>query len=79
MNKSNADNESNKFDIDQWTCQQSCDRIPQQQNGFDCGIFTCKLAECVSDDELPNFSQRDCAFLRQKISLQLLNGYCDDQ
>lgn len=32
-------------------------RIPQQENGSDCGVFSCKFAECISRRSPFNFSQ----------------------
>lgn len=34
-------------------------RIPQQQNGYDCGVFVCKYADCISRGEPLTFTQSD--------------------
>ena len=40
---------------------------PQQQNGADCGIFACKVAEYISRDVQVNFSQDDMPYFRKRM------------
>ena len=40
---------------------------PQQQNGFDCGVFLCQMAECISDGRAFDFEQSDIANIRLKM------------
>ncbi|KAH7883881.1 cysteine proteinase [Phlebopus sp. FC_14] len=44
------------------------DDTPQQENGFDCGVFTCQFLESLSrGEESFNFSQRDMRYLRRRM------------
>ena len=46
-----------QFDLSNWNCLHVKD-IPQQMNGSDCGMFTCKFAEYLSRGKLTfNFNQ----------------------
>ena len=52
-------------------CDCSC---PQQQNGFDCGVFTCMFADFVSRDLPLTFNQQDITACRERIALSIMNG-----
>ena len=38
---------------------------PKQENGGDCGVFVCKVAEFLSRNVTPRFSQQDMPFFRK--------------
>ena len=63
---------------DEWTLEQI--RVPQQQNGYDCGVFTLALAEYImdNDDKMQNdqfeYSQQDMPQYRERIALSLYKG-----
>jgi sentrin-specific protease 1 len=41
---------------------------PQQENGYDCGVFTCQFLEALSrGEEVFNFSQRNMPYLRRRM------------
>ncbi|KAJ4494254.1 hypothetical protein C8R41DRAFT_909813 [Lentinula lateritia] len=41
---------------------------PQQENGYDCGVFTCQFLESLSrGEETFNFSQDDIPYLRRRM------------
>lgn len=41
---------------------------PQQENGFDCGVFTCQILRAVSrGDQTFVFSQKDMSYLRRRM------------
>jgi len=48
-------------------------RIPRQLNGCDCGVFTLKFADYISEDLPLTFSQSDMPYFRRKIVLEILN------
>jgi len=50
---------------------------PQQQNGYDCGVFTCINSDYLSDDLPLSFSQKDMPLFRQKICAHILRGSLD--
>ena len=42
--------------------------VPQQENGFDCGVFTCQFLETLSrGEECFNFCQQNMPYLRQRM------------
>lgn len=50
------DKKGDILDTSKWTCN-IVKEIPQQENGSDCGVFTCKYAERLSIKKPFNFSQ----------------------
>jgi sentrin-specific protease 1 len=55
------------FDFTGWEDHEP-DDTPQQENGYDCGVFTCRFLEALSrGEEKFNFSQRDMAYLRRRM------------
>jgi sentrin-specific protease 1 len=63
---------SKPFDWTGWI--DYCPRdTPQQENGYDCGVFTCQFLEALSRgmDSPFNFSQRSMAFLRRRMILEI--------
>ncbi|KAF5382935.1 hypothetical protein D9757_006282 [Collybiopsis confluens] len=48
---------------------------PMQENGFDCGVFTCQFLESLSrGEESFNFTQSDMPFLRRKMIWEIGNS-----
>ncbi|KAH6922318.1 hypothetical protein HPB50_013100 [Hyalomma asiaticum] len=47
--------------------------VPQQQNGSDCGMFTCQYAECISRDAPISFGQQDMAYFRKRVVYEILH------
>ncbi len=45
----------------------SAEDIPQQLNGSDCGVFSCKFAEYLSRDAVVNFSQETMPYFRRTM------------
>ncbi|KAG2370159.1 cysteine proteinase [Suillus spraguei] len=55
------------FDFTGWQNHNPED-TPQQENGYDCGVFTCQFLESLSrGEEEFHFSQRDMAYLRRRM------------
>ncbi|ODV95592.1 hypothetical protein PACTADRAFT_22728, partial [Pachysolen tannophilus NRRL Y-2460] len=48
-------------------------KCPQQQNGSDCGVFTCTFVEYLSRDMGLNFSQSDMPNLRRRMCYEILS------
>ncbi len=48
--------------------------IPQQENGVDCGVFTSKCADWISDGLEPNYSQVNIEDFRTKMMFEILIG-----
>ena len=47
---------------------------PQQENGFDCGMFVCMYADYMLNNLPELFSQNDMPMLREKICYCILTG-----
>eukprot|EP00397_Hematodinium_sp_SG-2012_P055693 GEMP01068160.1.p1 GENE.GEMP01068160.1~~GEMP01068160.1.p1 ORF type:complete len:334 (+),score=46.19 GEMP01068160.1:196-1197(+) len=60
-------------DADEWEAEDVIDN-PQQDNGYDCGVFLCKYAECLVNDISFNFSQSDIENCRYSMALELFEG-----
>jgi sentrin-specific protease 1 len=63
---------SKPFDWTGWV--DYCPRdTPQQENGYDCGVFACQFLEALSRgmDSPFNFSQRNMTFLRRRMILEI--------
>lgn len=47
--------------------------IPQQMNGSDCGVFTCKFAEYITANEDLSFDQSNMPYFRRAMVWEILN------
>ncbi|KAL5261127.1 hypothetical protein ACHWQZ_G006985 [Mnemiopsis leidyi] len=47
--------------------------IPEQLNGCDCGVFTCKYAEYLSQDKAFDFDQGDMPYFRRRMIWEMVN------
>lgn len=45
---------------------------PQQNNGYDCGVFACLVAIFLSSNKSLNFSQKDIPFYRKQMMLEII-------
>lgn len=60
------------LDIQNWKLTIEKD-IPEQLNGCDCGVFTCKYAEYVSQDKTFDFTQADMPYFRRRMIWEMVN------
>ncbi|KAI5124452.1 hypothetical protein M0805_008336 [Coniferiporia weirii] len=55
------------FDFSGWT-NHEVENYPEQENGYDCGVFTCQTLEYLSrGEDTFNFTQRDMTYFRQRM------------
>lgn len=55
------------FDFEGWE-DYILEDTPQQENGFDCGVFTCQFLEALSRGlETFDFTQDDMPYLRRRM------------
>lgn len=47
---------------------------PQQENGYDCGVFSCQYMECLSRGADFDFDQTNMPYLRQRMILEIVRG-----
>ena len=48
--------------------------LPLQTNAFDCGVFVCKYAECVTRRAPIDFTQANVPSLRQSMRSEIINS-----
>jgi len=62
-----------QLDLTNWSCIHVKD-IPQQMNGSDCGMFTCKYAEYISRGKTTfNFNQSHMPYFRRRMIYEIVN------
>jgi len=66
-NKNNSE-----YDLSDWT-EYSPKNIPEQRNGYDCGVFMCQFAKHLAFGKLLSFEQRDMSLLRRQMILEIMN------
>ncbi|KAL0579803.1 hypothetical protein V5O48_002214 [Marasmius crinis-equi] len=66
------------FDFTDWR-DYTLDDTPQQENGYDCGVFTCQFLESLSrGEESFNFTQSDIPYLRRRMIWEIGNARLKD-
>ena len=53
----------------------SSEEIPQQLNGCDCGMFTCKYLDYISRDHPVTFSQQHMPIFRKRMVQEILHSH----
>jgi len=60
------------LDEAEWELE-TVEEIPHQQNGSDCGMFTCKFAEFISRDaKLKHVKQEKMNYYRQRMIYEII-------
>lgn len=50
-------------------------QMPQQTNGYDCGVFTCLAADCLSQGEhVPDLEPYEVTLMRERLALRMVQG-----
>ncbi|KAK7694384.1 hypothetical protein QCA50_001570 [Cerrena zonata] len=71
LNSEHQDKKKKPFDFTGWE-NYWMDEIPQQENGYDCGVFTCQFLESLSrGEEVFAFQQRHMPYLRNRMILEI--------
>lgn len=60
------------YDMTGWKRYTPGHSVPQQANGYDCGMFMCKFADCSARGEEFDFSQRDMRYFRKRMILEII-------
>ncbi|CAO4371051.1 unnamed protein product [Caenorhabditis nigoni] len=66
------DKKKQAFDFSGWTIRQMED-IPRQQNGSDCGVFSCQFGEWASRRTLPRFTQKNMPYYRKRMAFEIVS------
>eukprot|EP01083_Nonionella_stella_P166692 558048_1 len=72
--KLKGDKTKYNLDLSEWSNDNHRDKYPQQQNGVDCGVFTSKCADWISDELYPDYSQQDMQYFRERIMVEIIRG-----
>ncbi|KAE8878634.1 hypothetical protein PF005_g16177 [Phytophthora fragariae] len=64
-----------KFDEEGWELVTCTPDTPQQNNGSDCGVFSCMFADYLSQNKPLTFKQKDISFHRHRMVLHVSRGY----
>lgn len=62
------------LDLSEWMDYSPGDKIPQQQNGYDCGVFMCIFAHFVLHGLSFKFNQQDMQFCRKHMILEIMQA-----
>jgi len=66
------------FDFTDWE-NWAPEDTPRQENGYDCGVFTCRFLEALSrGEESFNFSQKDMPYLRRRMIWEIAHAKLRD-
>ncbi|KAM7043847.1 sentrin-specific protease 2 [Acridotheres tristis] len=58
----------------EWTLHSmGTEEIPQQNNGSDCGVFTCKFADFISRDKPITFTAEHMPYFRRKMVWEIIH------
>lgn len=55
-------------------CCPTFQKIPQQMNGSDCGMFACKFAEYLSRRARIIFDQEHMPYFRRRMVYEIINA-----
>ena len=61
-------------DADDWELITCKPEVPVQENGFDCGVFTCMFADFLSSNRPLTFNQQHITQCRERIALSIMKG-----
>ncbi|NXU57404.1 SENP2 protease, partial [Turnix velox] len=63
-----------ELDMSEWMLHSMAPHeIPQQYNGYDCGVFMCKYADYLSQDRALTFSQSCMPYFRKRMVWEILH------
>ncbi|XP_046651654.1 sentrin-specific protease 1-like isoform X3 [Daphnia pulicaria] len=71
MEAESMDKKKTSLDTSKWTLE-CIEDIPQQMNGSDCGMFTCKYAEYLSRKAKITFAQKDMPYFRKRMVYEII-------
>ncbi|XP_029974540.1 sentrin-specific protease 1 [Salarias fasciatus] len=74
LEKESKDKKGKDLDTSDWTLHSKTrSEIPQQMNGSDCGMFTCKYADYITRDKQITFTQKNMPYFRKRMVWELVN------
>lgn len=74
LQQESKDKKGKEMDTSGWSLHsKKRNEIPQQMNGSDCGMFTCKYADYVTKDKPITFTQKHMPYFRRKMVWEIVN------
>lgn len=67
------DKRKQPLDMSDWT-QENVQNIPQQENGSDCGVFSCMYAEFITRNRPILFTQQHMQYFRKRMVYEICTG-----
>ncbi|XP_004348373.1 sentrin/SUMO-specific protease 15 [Capsaspora owczarzaki ATCC 30864] len=71
LHQESLDKRQQALPADVWVSTHQ-ENIPEQRNGYDCGVFMCQFAERVTRSAALDFSQSDMQSFRRRMAFELL-------
>ncbi|KAI0321677.1 cysteine proteinase [Amylostereum chailletii] len=79
LNDEHKSKKKTPFDFTDWVDYTLPD-TPQQENGYDCGVFTCQFLETLSrGEETFNFTQKNIKYLRRRMVWEIAHTQLRDE
>ncbi|XP_068186584.1 sentrin-specific protease 1 [Antennarius striatus] len=74
LQQESKDKKGKQLDTSGWTLHsKKRNEIPQQMNGSDCGMFTCKYADYITKDKPITFTQEHMPYFRRRMVWEIVN------
>uniref|UniRef100_A0A1A7XV92 SUMO1/sentrin specific peptidase 1 n=1 Tax=Iconisemion striatum TaxID=60296 RepID=A0A1A7XV92_9TELE len=74
LQQESKDKKGKEMDTSGWTLHsKKRSEIPQQMNGSDCGMFTCKYADYITKDKPITFTQKHMPYFRRRMVWEIVN------
>jgi len=73
LKEEHLDKKKEPMDTTHWKTELKKE-IPQQMNGSDCGMFTCKFAEYLSRRARISFTQQDMPYFRKRMMYEIVKN-----
>ncbi|KAM9751928.1 sentrin-specific protease 1 isoform 2-T3 [Menidia menidia] len=74
LQQESKDKKGKALDTSGWTLHsKKPSEIPQQMNGSDCGMFTCKYADYITKDRPITFTQKHMPYFRRRMVWEIVN------
>lgn len=74
LQQESKDKKGKELDTSGWILHSKTrNEIPQQMNGSDCGMFTCKYADYITKDKPITFTQKHMPYFRKRMVWEIVN------
>lgn len=73
LQSESLDKKKVQLDMSEWTFE-NVPNIPQQENGSDCGVFSCMYAEFITRNRPITFTQQHMQYFRKRMIYEICTG-----